>query len=102
MAICARNNRELEKARAEFTEAGKSIFTEACDVGVCQEIENVVKHMREQLGEIDILVNNAGAIVVGPLQNQNLEAFEDAMQTNFQGSYSRRSQFLNSMKRRRS
>jgi len=102
VAICARNNRELEKVRAEFTDAGKPIFAEACDVGVRQEIENVINHVRQQLGEIDILVNNAGAIVVGPLENQDLEAFEDAMQTNFWGPYYATIGVLSSMKRRRS
>ena len=39
----------------------------------------------EQFGEIDVLVNNAGTILVGPVENLNIESFEDAMQTHFWG-----------------
>jgi NAD(P)-dependent dehydrogenase (short-subunit alcohol dehydrogenase family) len=87
VAICARNDRELARVREEFADNGKQIFTEICDVGVRAEMDRCVRNVREALGEIDILINNAGQIVVGPLENQSTEAFEDAMQTNFWGPF---------------
>jgi len=34
VAICARNKRGLSRVRDEFSECGKEIVTEACDVGL--------------------------------------------------------------------
>jgi NAD(P)-dependent dehydrogenase (short-subunit alcohol dehydrogenase family) len=87
VAICARSDRELARVRDEFADRGKQIFTETCDVGVRAEMDRCVRNVREALGEIDILINNAGQIVVGPLENQSTQAFEDAMQTNFWGPF---------------
>jgi short-subunit dehydrogenase len=101
VAICARNSHELERVRKEFADAGTEVFAETCDVGVRQEIGTVINHVRERWGEIDILVNNAGTIMVGPVENQDLEAFEEAMQTNFWGAYYATSAVLGAMKKRR-
>ena len=37
-------------------------------------------------GQIDVLVNNAGIIMVGPLESQTLDSFQQAMNTNFYGA----------------
>ena len=57
--------------------------------------------VREKIGDIDILVNNAGAILVGPAENQETEAFEDTMQTNFWGPFFAIREVVPQMKRRR-
>lgn len=101
VAICARDERELERAREEFADKGWALVTTKCDVGVRAEAEQAVETVRETLGDIEILVNVAGTILVGPAANQDQEAFEDAMQTNFWGPYFMTNAVLSAMKENR-
>jgi NAD(P)-dependent dehydrogenase (short-subunit alcohol dehydrogenase family) len=87
VAVCARSDRELERVREEFADNGWPLVAVACDVGVRAEVGRAVDTIREALGDVEILVNNAGTILVGPAENQELDAFEDAMQTHFWGPY---------------
>src|SRR3954468_13009224 len=59
VAICARSEKELERVRDEFTEAGRPLWTGACDVGVRAEIQRAIRTAQDELGPIDVLVNNA-------------------------------------------
>ena len=102
VAVCARSDRELERVRSEFDDAGWPLLTETCDVGVRAEMQHVVESVMEKMGGLDVLVNNAGTVTVGPAENQDSESFEDAMQTNFWGPYYATSAVLDYMKRRRS
>jgi len=101
VAICARRERELERVRDEFADAGWPLLTLTCDVGVRGEVARMITVVREKIGDIDILVNNAGALLVGPAENQETEAFEDAMQTNFWGPFFAIREVAPQMKRRR-
>jgi NAD(P)-dependent dehydrogenase (short-subunit alcohol dehydrogenase family) len=87
VAVCARNDRDLESVRDEFSDEGWPLLAFACDVGVRAEIERVIEKVSEKFGGVEILVNNAGTILVGPAENQGPESFEDAMQTHFWGPY---------------
>ena len=85
--MCARNDRDLDGVRDEFSDKGWPLLAIACDVGVRAEIEGAIEKVSEELGDVEILVNNAGTILVGPAENQGPESFEDAMQTHFWGPY---------------
>jgi len=100
VALCARSESELRRVREEFGNSGKSVFAAVCDVGVRADVWRLIQSVHDQLGDIDILVNNAGTIIVGPAENQDLESFEDAMQTNFWGPYYAISAVLEQMKER--
>ena len=101
VAICARRDRELERVRDEFAGAGWPLLALTCDVGVRGEVGRMITVVREKIGDIDILVNNAGTILVGPTENQETEAFEDAMQTNFWGPFFAIREVVPQMKERR-
>lgn len=101
VAICARRDRELERGREEFEDAGWPLLALTCDVGVRGEVGRMITVVREQIGDIDILVNNAGTILVGPAENQETEAFEEAMQTNFWGPVFAIREVVPQMKERR-
>lgn len=100
VAVCARDQEELDRARKEFEEAGTSILTLKCDVGVRAEIQHAITAAEEQLGAVDVLVNNAGTIVVGPVENQDLQIFEEALQTNFWGALYATAVVIDGMKQR--
>ena len=101
VAVCARDPRELQKVEAEFAERRAPFLGLKCDVGVRSEVQHSVASVEEQLGPVDVLVNNAGTIFVAPLENQDIETFEDAMQTNFWAALYATFAVREGMKRRR-
>ena len=62
----------------------------------------MVKTVEEKLGPVDVLVNNAGTILVGPVENQHIENFEEAMRINFWPCVYTSFAVIPGMKRRRS
>jgi 3-oxoacyl-[acyl-carrier protein] reductase len=60
LAICARNQEELEAAAAELRSLGPTVYSQAADVTDPGQVEDFVARAAQGLGGIDILVNNAG------------------------------------------
>ncbi|HVW87139.1 MAG TPA: SDR family NAD(P)-dependent oxidoreductase [Bryobacteraceae bacterium] len=85
IAICARDESELERAAADLSKRGAEVFTVRCDVTRRSDVEQMVEDVRQRFGRIDILVNNAGQIQVGPIEAMTVEDFEDAMNVMFWG-----------------
>ena len=84
VAICARDAEELERARQTIEhQTGTSVMTIVCDVSDRDQVESTVQKVRNHFGSIDVLVNNAGVIAVGPIENQTIDDFEEAMNVNF-------------------
>ncbi len=85
IAICSRQDAQLDWAEAELREAGADVLALTCDMTVQSDVERMVKRVQSHFGQIDVLINNAGIIQVGPLANLSLHDFEEAMNTNFYG-----------------
>lgn len=85
VAICARDEAELEKARRELEQLGGFVFAAPADITDPQQVEHVVARVREEFGEIDVLVNNAGVTDVGPLESMTVEDFDQSLRTHFYG-----------------
>jgi short-subunit dehydrogenase len=83
LAICARNDEELDIAAAELRRIGAEVLTIPCDVTLQDDVQKMVAQVISHFGQIDILVNNAGTIQVGPLQSQTITDFQEAMDTMF-------------------
>ena len=84
IAICARDAQELARARESIErESGGTVATFVCDVSDREQVESTIEKVEHHFGGIDVLVNNAGIIAVGPVENQNLSDFEEAMKVNF-------------------
>lgn len=79
VAICARDERELERARAILSETGAEVMELPCDLTQRDQVLRMVRQITERFGRVDILVNNAGIISVGPLQALTVEDFETSM-----------------------
>ena len=85
IAICARDEQELEQASDDLQSRGADVVAVKCDVTDMAEVTNMVDRVRQRFGKIDVLVNNAGTIQVGPLEVMNREDFEKAMLAHFWG-----------------
>jgi len=86
LVICARDQRELEAARARLAAMTTEVLAVTCDVGVQDEVQSLINAATARFGHIDVLVNNAGVIQVGPLQAQTLVDFQEAMDVMFWGT----------------
>ena len=85
LAICARDRAELDWAREELSTFGIDVLAVQCDVGVHDDVQRMVREVRERYGRIDVLVNNAGIITVGPMEAQTLSDYQECMDTMFWG-----------------
>lgn len=87
IAICARNNEELLRAKDDLQELGAEVFEVVCDVRNQSQVNQMIEDVDAHFGRIDVLVNNAGVIQVGPLETQTKEDFENAMDVHFWGPF---------------
>lgn len=85
IAICARDERELERARESLEARGTEVLAAPCDVSRQAEVVRMVDAVLGRFGRVDVLVNNAGMIRVGPLEAMTLEDFEEALGVMFWG-----------------
>ncbi len=83
VAVCARDDDTLERARLDLERRGVDATTLACNVADRRQAEDMIRQVRERVGEIDVLVNNAGVIQVGPLETMTIDDVTEAMATNF-------------------
>lgn len=86
VAICARDEDDLNAAQKEFSARGDHFFSTQCDVSDRAQVQTMLKSVEDALGPVDVLVNNAGTILVGPLEHMKTEDFEEAMRINFWGA----------------
>ncbi|HEX8284424.1 MAG TPA: SDR family NAD(P)-dependent oxidoreductase [Pyrinomonadaceae bacterium] len=85
VAVCARDPRELERARADLSARGAQAFAIPCDVTDRTQVREAVEVVTRHFGRIDVLVNNAGVIQVGPVEEMTLADYEQAMAVHFWG-----------------
>ena len=83
VAICARDQQELEDARQDLLERGGRVIAIACDLTIQSEVERLVQSVQTQFGRIDVLINNAGIITVAPAEEMMISDYEDAMKVNY-------------------
>lgn len=83
VAICARDEEDLERAAEDLRRYSPAVFATSCDVSDQQQVEAMINQVRQQFGRIDVLVNNAGVISVGPAEEMTIADYEEAMQTNY-------------------
>ncbi|MDF2962922.1 MAG: short-chain dehydrogenase/reductase [Paenibacillus sp.] len=74
VAICARNEGDLQKAAAYITEqTGSEAYFIQADVTSQEECERAVAQTAERFGRLDILVNNAGTSAAGPFEKADTD-----------------------------
>jgi NAD(P)-dependent dehydrogenase (short-subunit alcohol dehydrogenase family) len=85
LAICARDETELEDARADLERSGAEVLTIPCDVADPAQVAAMIEKVTHHYGRIDILINNAGIIVVAPVEALTRADFERVIAVNFWG-----------------
>jgi NAD(P)-dependent dehydrogenase (short-subunit alcohol dehydrogenase family) len=83
LAICARNLGELEAAQQELEKNGVEVYAQVCNLRIEQDLKHMVRQVEEYFGRIDVLINNAGVIQVGPLENQSVDEFREALDIHY-------------------
>lgn len=85
VTIAARDQEELDRARADLTARGARVHAVVCDVGKRDEAERLIRETLDHHGRIDLLINNAGVMKVGPIDHMDHADFEEAMAVHFWG-----------------
>jgi short-subunit dehydrogenase len=83
VAICARDEAELARARHQFAGLGADVFALTCDVTDRDQVEEMLAQIRERLGPVEVLINNAGTIQVGPVDEMTPADYEEALRAHF-------------------
>ncbi len=88
LSLAARSASELEETAAECRKSGSEVLITSTDVTDADQVKRLVDATVDHFSTIDILVNNAGiAGPLGPLEDNDLSAWVDAIQVNLIGVY---------------
>jgi NAD(P)-dependent dehydrogenase (short-subunit alcohol dehydrogenase family) len=85
LALFARDESALDRARAELAEWRIDVLPVVCDVTDRAQVEAAVSRVVDHFGRLDVLVNNAGIIQVGPMEHMTIDDYEAAMAVHFRG-----------------
>jgi len=85
VAICARDEMELEYARRNLEQYHEQVYSVSCDITDQGQVNAMVQSVQHHWGRFDVLINNAGSIQVGPVELMTLEDYEEAMRVHFWG-----------------
>jgi NAD(P)-dependent dehydrogenase (short-subunit alcohol dehydrogenase family) len=87
VALLARDNKELIRAKTDLAGRGGRVITIQCDLLDSGQIQSAIRQTIDRFGKIDILINNAGIIEVGPIEHMTREDFERSMAVHFWAPY---------------
>jgi NAD(P)-dependent dehydrogenase (short-subunit alcohol dehydrogenase family) len=87
VALCARNDEQVQLSADELRQGGHTALGVACDVRDPEAVETLVGEVVDHFGRLDVVVANAGIIAVGPLDAMNRDDVTDALDTMFWGVY---------------
>ncbi|MBW4442588.1 MAG: SDR family NAD(P)-dependent oxidoreductase [Plectolyngbya sp. WJT66-NPBG17] len=86
LAICARDQAELQRAQTELEQRGGEVLALTCDVTDQTQVEQMIQQVNDRFGSIDILINNAGTDIISPLENLTMQDYDDLMKLHFWAS----------------
>lgn len=80
VAICARNDEELDRARQLLGVHG-TVRAYSCDVRDREAVDQLVSSVTQELGPIEVLITVAGIIQVGPAETMTVDDYRNAVDT---------------------
>lgn len=87
LAVCARNQTELEALSAELAYTGVRIFYAVADCSIKEQVYQFCSAVMGGFTEIDVLVNNAGVFIPGLLLDEDDDSFEQQQLLNVNAAY---------------
>ena len=88
LAICDVNEEALSQAKAEIeSSTGRKVLTGKVDVTSLDEVENFIKKILDNFGNLDILVNNAGITKDNLLLRMTEEEWDAVLSVNLKGAF---------------
>jgi NAD(P)-dependent dehydrogenase (short-subunit alcohol dehydrogenase family) len=85
VVIASRKFDTLQKTAGEIEKLGVKCLPVKCDVGVKEDIHNLVSATMKEFGTVDILVNNAGVTWGAPTLEFPLDKWEKIFDVNVKG-----------------
>jgi short-subunit dehydrogenase len=88
VVLSARNSSELERAKNALLSRRASIHSDQilivpCDLNRSEDCKRLIEEATSHWGRVDVLINSAGVIHVGPIEQQNIEAYREAMEIDY-------------------
>jgi NAD(P)-dependent dehydrogenase (short-subunit alcohol dehydrogenase family) len=87
VALAARREDRLDRARSMVEDAGRRAITVRTDVSVPEDCQALVDATMAEFGRVDILVNNAGVGTAVPATRETPEQFRQVVDVNLNGCY---------------
>ncbi|WP_246942994.1 SDR family NAD(P)-dependent oxidoreductase [Bacillus pinisoli] len=84
LAICARNNKDLQEVKEELIQLGGKVIAIQADVSNERDVDRFVSIVEYEFGTIDVLINNASVFGPGPslLLDYPSRNFEEVLRVN--------------------
>jgi short-subunit dehydrogenase len=76
------------------------VFVRACNVNDENQVNDSIREVQRELGDVDVLVNNAGTLTVGPMDTMTAEDFRESLDVFFWGPYYTTMAVLPAMRKR--
>ncbi len=83
----ARTKDKIDQALKEYEAEGFEAYGYQCDVTNEQQVQEMVAHISQTIGDIDILVNNAGIIKRVPALDMSVEDFSQVIHIDLIGPF---------------
>jgi short-subunit dehydrogenase len=89
LAICSRNEADLEAMRIDFSERfpQSQLIVKAVDVSQKKEVVEFAQLIVNQWNRVDVLVNNAGIFIPGSIKDEAEDALEMMFNVNVMSAY---------------
>ncbi len=103
VAICARNEEALSKAKVELEKVNSKIdvYTEICDVSKKEQLNTFADNCLQKFINIDVLINNAGVFFPGEVHQEEDGVLEQMIETNVYSAYRMSKAIIPNMKARK-
>ncbi|WP_456276804.1 SDR family NAD(P)-dependent oxidoreductase [Bacillus sp. AK128] len=89
IAICARNEEEIQKIKVELEQTGAEVVAVNADVANEKDVDRFVSVVENMFGKVDILINNASIFGPGPslLLDFSNQQFEEVLKVNLMNPF---------------
>ena len=89
LAICSRNERELEayKKELEVKHPAIKVYTYQADMSIKKEVLSFAEYILDHMEHVDVLINNAGVFFPGESHKEEDGTLEKMIETNLYSAY---------------